>query len=282
MQQLQALLQWIKREVLLNPLVLLVIAVVSGGIGIMILLDSPTYLQRATIAEQLPSLSAANLEDAPLGQRMALEGVVSERNPQINGAFVAYIHEAYQSRLRILGASQPEWQTVEQQTPALWINVSDGDIRLANEDYVIDRTATTREDSEPTFTNGSTRTRGFVHNDPILVIGAIDEQDGQRTFKANLVYAGSRAEYLADLRATAERSLPIGVVLLLIAGVAMWLGIRETRRFLHELNQQQAEEEAKREAQRTAQQARREAAQARWQAEQETRKARQSRRGKRR
>lgn len=282
MQNILALLRWLKREVLLNPLVLLVIAVLSGGIGVMLLLDVPTYLQRATVAEQLPSLSAANLEDATQGQRMMLEGKVSELNPQLNGAFVAYIHEAYKSSLNIWGNTQPEWQTVEQNTPALWISVSDGDIRLANEDYLIDRTATTREDSAPTITDGATRTRGFVLNDPILAIGVVDETGDQRTFKADLVYAGNRAEYVADLRSAAERSMPIGIVMLLIGGVVLWLGIRETRRFLHEINQQQAEEEAQQQAKDAAQQARREAAQARWQADQDARKARQSRRGKRR
>src|SRR5688500_14970651 len=98
-------------SVVLNPAVLLPIALIAGGIGVALLFDAPAYLGRRARVERLAPISAARLVDTAPGQEVLVEGRVSPRNPALHREFVAYVREAYRDKL-LDGDSSPSWVEV--------------------------------------------------------------------------------------------------------------------------------------------------------------------------
>lgn len=235
------IIQSMLRHVLLNPLVLLAIALVSGGIGIILLLDVPAYTQRLARAEGLTPSTVASLVSSPQDSEVMLEGHISASNPKLQHDFVAYVREEYRDEF-LDGDTIQRWVEVKRETPPLLITLADGDVRLANDDYLFDTTAITIEEAAPTITKGAVQARGYTVNSPVMLIGRV-ETDGH--VHAEFLYAGSRASYIAEIRRSADRSLPVGLALMLVSVITIGVAIREIRRFLREIaaEQLQAEQE---------------------------------------
>jgi hypothetical protein len=224
-------IQSMVRHVFLNPLVLLAVAIVAGGIGSMLLLDVPTYTQRLARVERLTPITATSLATSPQDREILIEGRISANNPKLHRDFVAYVREEYRDEF-LDGDTIQRWVEVKRETPPLLITLADGEIRLANNDYLFDTTAVTIEEAAPTITKGAIQTRGYTVNSPVMLIGQAEA--GGRVH-AEFVYAGSRAAYITELRSVVDRSLPIGLAFMLVSMIAIIAGVREIRRFLREI-----------------------------------------------
>ncbi len=237
---MKQLLGYLVRNVILNPIVLVSVAVASGLIGIFLILDTPAYARRLERAEQLrPSSAAALVASAP-DREVLLEGRISSRNQASFEDFVAYVHEQYRDEA-FDGDHLQAWVEVARATPPLWITLADGDVRIANHDYVFDSTPVTKILAEPTATKGAVQVRGYQVDSPVLVIGHVMPGGA---VKAEFLYGGSRADYMADMRAAGSRSLPLGIVFLVVGLVAMATSAYQIRRFLAEIAAERAAEEA--------------------------------------
>lgn len=114
--------------------------------------DAPAYAARAARAERLQPLTAAALVGRPAGGEVLLER--SGQPPHrmiVYRSFVSYVREAYRSEFSLLGGdSSPRWVMVEQVTPPLVVALADGEARISNDDYLLDTTAFTIREAEPT------------------------------------------------------------------------------------------------------------------------------------
>jgi hypothetical protein len=230
----------------LNPIVLLVVALLSGIVGAVLLYDAPAYAARAARAERLQPASAAALAGSAPGREVLLEGRVSKRAPAVYRSFVAYVREEYRSsQLGWLGGDTSQrWEVVEQVTPPLVVALRGGEARIANDDYLFDTTAFTVREAEPTLTKGAVQSRGYRAGDPVLAVGTVVDASGERAVAAEFVYAGTRAAYTAEMRRLARQSLPIGGALLVVC-IASTVGlVWQIRRFLREVAEEQAAAEA--------------------------------------
>lgn len=234
------------QKVVLNPIVLLVVALLSGVIGVALLYDVPAYAARAARAERLQPISAAALADSTPGREVLLEGQVGNRTPAVYRSFVAYVREEYRSsQFGWLGGDSSErWEEVERVTPPLVVALADGEARIANRDYLFDTTAFTFREAEPTLTDGAVQSRGYRVGDPALVVGTVVVDGDQRAVEAEFIYAGTRTAYLAEMRLLARRSLPIGGMLLLVCAASTVALVWQVRRVLREIAAEQAAAEA--------------------------------------
>jgi hypothetical protein len=218
----------------LHPVTLLVVAIISGIVGAALTFDAPLYAERMARAERLRPLDAAGLERAALGSPIMLEGTISARNPAVYRSFVAYVREEYRSDWLSTGSTSQRWVEVERVTPPLLVTVAGGDVRVVNGTYAFDTTARTVAEAEPTFTEGAVQSRGYGPGDPVLVIGSAAGRAGDVGVSAELLFAGTRDEYIASLRRLAVDALPAGVASLLLCAAATGALVVQVRRFLRE------------------------------------------------
>lgn len=218
-------------RVLLNPLVLIAVALVTSIIGIIIVLDTTTYTKRLNRVERLAPMSATALENNALRGEVLLEGRVSARNAKLHDNFVAYVREEYRDEM-LDGDNLQRWVEVKRETPPLFLTLADGDVRLSNNDYIFDTTSVTIEEAAPTITKGAVQVRGFARDSRVMAIGRVTV-DG--TVNAEFLYAGSRAAYMAEMQRLSSRSLQVGLMFLLVGVVTSILFVRATRQFLREI-----------------------------------------------
>jgi hypothetical protein len=234
------------QKVVLNPIVLLVVALLSGVVGVALLYDVPAYAARAARAERLEPISAAMLADSAPGREVLLEGQVSHHTLNVYRSFVAYVREEYRSELSLIGGDTSQrWEEVERVTPPLLVALVDGEARIANDDYELDTTAFTFREAEPTLTDGAVQSRGYRVGDPALVVGMVVDAGGERAVEAEFIYAGTRAAYLAEMRTLTRRSLPIGGAFLLVCAASTVALVWQVRRVLREIAAEQAADEVR-------------------------------------
>ncbi|MEI6777274.1 MAG: hypothetical protein WCK70_10255 [Chloroflexales bacterium] len=183
-------------------------------------------------AERLSPLSAAAIGDAQPGSEALLEGSLSARNPLRFRDFVAYIREEYRGSDSKKNAKWVEDQRV---TPPLLVDVVGGSVQISNDTYRLAGPHARWEDAGGHYWNGFTgegskRYAGLVMGRPVMVIGQIQPGTEGPEVRAELIFGGTRAEYIADRRDTA-RILPIvggilGCVGVLLLGIAAWAGLR--------------------------------------------------------
>jgi hypothetical protein len=183
-------------------------------------------------AERLRPLTVAALDDSQPGREALIEGRISARNPQLFQQFVAYIREEYRGTD---DDDREEWEEDGRRTPRLRIEVADGVVSLANDNYELDSSPHSWQESEARTWNGFTgegtkRYRGFWAGDAALAIGTLVRGSEGLELQAERVYGGTRSAYIAD-RQSAARWMPwvggiFGLVGVVIAGVGVWWLLR--------------------------------------------------------
>lgn len=186
----------------------------------------------AAHAEGLPALTAVMLEDSPLGREVVIEGRISDRNRVRFREFVAYVSEEYQGDD---DDGDPKWRVDERVTPPLLLDLPDGRVQIENQDYTLESTPVTWQDS-PTLrwnrarNEGTKRYRGFAVGNPAMAIGVVVEGQEGRALAASLLYGGTQADYVADRRSAAALFPKIGMGIagigVVIIGIGVWLVVR--------------------------------------------------------
>jgi hypothetical protein len=213
---------------LILPFIALVFGAVAGGL---ILLGRDAAREAARVA-QLSPLSATVLEDSPPGQAALIEGRISERNRQRLREFVVYVREEYRGSD---DDGDPKWSEDKRVTPPLLIELADGRVQIENADYRLERAPVTWQEDTALWWNGisgegTKRYTGFVAGDSVTAIGTVVQGREGRALKAERLYGGSRADYIADKRSDAA-ILPwiggaLGLVSAILLGVWVWLLLR--------------------------------------------------------
>lgn len=185
----------------------------------------------AARAERLAPLTAAELEQAAPGQEALLQGQIDPRNRAVFRDFVAYVREEYRGKD---AEDREQWFEDERDTPPLLVATSDALATVSGAGYVIEGATTIWRDGDElswssTTGEGTKRYRGLLAGDTITAIGAVAEGAEGRELAASTVYAGTRAEYIAERRGSASIAPWIGAAFGLVGLAVIWFGIRVLR-----------------------------------------------------
>jgi hypothetical protein len=190
--------------------------------------------ERAEVArlEQLPSLSAATLEDQPGGTEAFVEGVVSPDNRVVFRDFVAYVREELDVTTDSDGDRDETWRSDGGETPGLLLEV--GGVVRVGKGYGIARghhvwydEATLGFNRRPR--DGSERYHGLVAGGRVTAVGNVVDGPEGKELDARTLFGGTRDEYLTSRRGVAASMRILGglfgVVGLLLAAVGMLLSL---------------------------------------------------------
>lgn len=201
------------------------------GVG-MATLGTRQARAEAERAERLAPLGAAALDDSQPGREVLVEGRVSARNRALFRDFVAYLREEYRGSD---DNNRDKWVEDERHTPPLLIELSGGTVALADDQYRLDNPAHTWQEPGARSWNGFTgegtkRYRGFAAGDPVMAIGVLVRGREGLDLRAEWLYGGTRADYIAGQRSSAA-FLPwfgglFALIGTLIAGAGAWKLLR--------------------------------------------------------
>jgi hypothetical protein len=183
--------------------------------------DSQAQVARA---EQLLAADAAGVASSAVGTELLVEGRLSSANPAGFRDYVAYVREEFRG---VEQNSMERWVEDERLTPPLLVEAV-GVVRLANEDYQLlgpherwqeEGLNWSRREQE-----GTKRYRGWLAERPVMVIGTVTQGAEGNQLRAELVFGGTRAEYIAGEGSAAGFFPWIGAGMALLGGALVVLG----------------------------------------------------------
>jgi hypothetical protein len=175
------------------------------GIGLVTAWLGFSTRREATAVEQLPAFASLTaLRQANPSGQVGLEGKISENNQIFTQRFVAYIREVYEGeecRRDDDGNRDCEsvWRENGRETPPLWLDLSDGRVRVVNDDYHL-QYPTTWQDQERLIDYQTQRYMGLEIGSPVFVKGQLTPNGETSDFQAEFVAGVDRAGYLAGQR----------------------------------------------------------------------------------
>ena len=177
-------------------------------------------------AERLLPLSAAALDDGRPGREVLVEGRVSARNRALFQGFVAYVREEYRGSD---DDHKDKWSEDERRTPPLLIDLAGGVVTLADDQYDLDSPPHAWQEPGALTWNGFTgegtkRYRGFQAGDPAMAIGTLVLGREGVELRAERLYGGTRADYIAGRRGSAAFLPWFGGLFALIGAVVAAVG----------------------------------------------------------
>lgn len=186
---------------------------------------------KAVRVAQLAPVGAATVTRSAPGAELLVEGLLSERNPTGFRSYVAYVREEFRG---VSQNSEERWVEDERLTPRLLVEAA-GLVQLANEDYqLLGPHERWQEDGlnwDRRAEEGTKRYRGLLAARPVMVIGTVASGAAGNELRAELVFGGSREEYIAGEGAAAGFFPWIGAGLALVGGVLVLLGGWTLRRW---------------------------------------------------
>jgi hypothetical protein len=93
------------------------------------------------------------------------------------------------------GDCEEVWAETERVTPALWLDLPDGRVRVGNTDYELFNPPEVWQTTPALIEYNTLEYRGFRMGNPVYVIGGVNTTDGI-SLNAQFVYGGSRQDYL--------------------------------------------------------------------------------------
>ena len=179
-------------------------------------------------AERLAPLGIETIDDSRPGREALVEGRIGARNQPLFQDFVAYVREEYRGD----EDDKEKWVEDERRTPPLQIELKDGIVELADDQYTFDNPPHRWQEPGGLTWNGfsgegTKRYSGFWRGDAVVAIGTLVEGSEGLELRAERVFGGTRAGYIAARRSAAA-FLPWfggGFALLgaVVAGLGVWL-----------------------------------------------------------
>ena len=214
------------------------VSMVSGFIGIIFTLVGAGFLwghsntqNEIRLVEQIPLVTATRLMDMSSDTSVAIEGRVSERNTSHNGLVVYTIfqYRGYECDDEDSNDCEEVWLQTERVTPALWLDLPDGRVRIGNNDYWAFHEPKKWQTTENLIEMETLEYRGFPIGSPVFVLGKVSKTDGV-VLNADILFGGSRQDYLDSQTEEANVLLLMGVVFggfgLLFITIAIGTAIR--------------------------------------------------------
>jgi hypothetical protein len=178
-------------------------------------------------AERLRPLGAAGLEDTAIGQDALAEGRIDQRNRARFRDFVAYIRHEYRGED---DDGDDIWVEDERVTPPLLVETGAGLVTVGGAGYAVEGPATRWYDADAlrwdgVAGEGTRRYTGLRAGDAVTAIGAVSDGREGRELAAEVVYAGTRADYIAAMRRQAETAPWFGGIFALVGATICVVGV---------------------------------------------------------
>jgi len=173
--------------------------------------------------ERLTPQNAAQLSTLPEGQPILIEGWLDLQNTRSLEALPIHIVEQ-----RYLDVDLSEQWMSSQVTAPFVVAVSNGSVRVINQDYVLQNPLHT---IEPTSLQ---RQSGLALGDRVMVIGTVTHDARGAAVQAKIVAGGTRADYVAVQKTNVAAPAKIAAFLALLAilsGLGLWLVRKQTQRY---------------------------------------------------
>lgn len=174
------------------------------GIGI-----ANLYIARQSEAQiaQFPTLGLSALLDRDAGSAVAVEGHITGTS-----RFQSLVAYEYQEAERSSSDESRRWRTVDQIRPPLRVELSDGSVPITGPYTLTGATITLHSDSEERYI-------GLENRQLVFAWGKLRQEDAGPALVAETIYAGTRADYLAEqstLRMIAWFLIGLGVGLAML------------------------------------------------------------------
>lgn len=181
-------------------------------------------------AEALRPLGAAGLDDTFPGRDALVEGTIDSRTRAQFREFVAYVRYEYQGKDE---NEDERWVEDVRVTPPLLLATVSGLVTIGGAGYRIEGPAHEwRESDTLTWTGaeGTKRYTGLRAGDAVTAIGTVVDGAEGRELAAEVVFAGTQAEYAAAKRQESAAARLVGGIAALtgtvICAIGGWLVMR--------------------------------------------------------
>ncbi len=179
------------------------ISLVLGFIGTVFVLLGGGFLwgysyaqQEIELAEQTPLSTTAQLASTPSGTLAAVEGQISEQNTSHFEGLVAYTQHQYQGvHCDDDDDCEEVWLETERVTPALWLDLPDGRVRVGNTDYELLGPPEVWQTTSSLIEYSTLEYQGFRRGNAVYVLGEVNTNDGVN-LNAKFLHGGSQQDYL--------------------------------------------------------------------------------------
>ncbi|MBX0328158.1 hypothetical protein K2Z83_10755 [Oscillochloris sp. ZM17-4] len=214
---------------LLQALMLGLMGAVFLGVGVFlgVFAARDASAEADRVAAMAP-LGLAGLEAGRPGAAALLEGTLSARNPARFRDFIAYTREEYHGED---SDGDADWREDERVTPPLLVDLDGGVAQIGNDSYRISTPHASWQEGSVLYWNGlsgegTKRYAGLVAGRPVLALGMIQAGPEGNELQAELIFGGTRAEYIANQRGSA-RILPfMGLIFGGVGVLLLGVGVR--------------------------------------------------------
>ncbi len=175
----------------------------------------------------VPLVPRGVITDSEPGREVFIMGTIGERNAPAYDPFVAYIRE---ERYYDSEDSQYKWANEETVTPPFELETETGRVQV--EQRSSEGQYGMHNPPETVYVSEDIRYRGFVHNNTVLVQGAVQADLEGNILDAEMVMNGTREEFLEERRTTMLIFLMLGLIMLSVAMIdlVVFFGIVRRRR----------------------------------------------------
>jgi hypothetical protein len=175
---------------------------IFGVIGIVFLVAYFYSVQVTKAGERVPLYTAVQLTDLPTGTVVGVEGQIGEENASSADGLVVYTTERYEGihcEENNKGEEECEevWRQIEHVTPPLWLDLSDGSVKVENSEYALINAPETIQTTPNLIENTTLKYWGFRLGSPAYASGTVNTEEGA-VLTIDFLYGGSRKEYLAS------------------------------------------------------------------------------------
>jgi hypothetical protein len=214
--------RWIQNH--LFSLIFGLIGAIFLLVGLVILWFGLLGNRQIKVVESRPLFNSTQLGQVEPGTQAVIEGKISERNSLQAEGLVAYVGSRYLGERCTRRDDQEKcdevWLEEEVLKPELWLDLSDGRIRLANTDYQIQNAPDIRQTTETLVGGQTIRYEGFRIGRPVFANGTVVQPEAESAaFNAAVIYGGDRAAYLANQREANEIPFFLGLIFSLVGAV---------------------------------------------------------------
>ena len=197
------------------------------GIGLAVFASAALNREGDRIAA-LPVISGTQLSSASPNTDILLEGVISERNPQLNGDFVAFDRELY---MGVDDQDDPIWSLQQRQRPALLLD-ADGALVQTTANYAVSGYHQIIDPGlqDARKTRQTERIFGLVRGREVTVLGQVRTGSEGPEINATTIYAGNRDQFIATQyigsQVTFWVGFGFGLFGLVFGGIGVWWWIK--------------------------------------------------------
>ena len=170
--------------------------VLFAGIGAAFFWGGITASAEADRVAALTPVPFEQLADLPPNTEIIIEGRISERNTGLIDGLVTFTEHEYQGvDCDDDGSCDQVWTETQRATPALWLDMPGGRLRLSNTDYQLYNPPISWQTTPELIEGRTLEYAGFRMGNPAFAAGNLSTDDGI-TLNAEFLFGGSRAEYI--------------------------------------------------------------------------------------